>query len=61
MEGITQADYERAMHLNDEAHQKTIVQVCGGDTMERQEIFKEISREARMWLDELKWLRYGKF
>lgn len=46
--------YREAVLKNDDAHRKSIVQVANsGDTQERQEIFKDIHREAIMWLRHL--------
>lgn len=46
--------FRRAIEMNDEAHRKTIREMAnGGDTMDRQDVFKEIQSEARMWLRHL--------
>lgn len=52
-----QLAFRRALDMNDAAHQKTIRELGSMpdivDHDERQEVFKEIQREARMWLNEV--------
>lgn len=45
--------YKQAILLNDEAHRRTIREVCVSDSVNRQEVFRQINIEARMWLRHL--------
>lgn len=51
-------DYKQAVLQNDEAHQREIRQVAERDGVIRQDRFKEIQREARMWLRHLAFIHH---
>ena len=48
-------EYQEAVYLNDEAHRKSIREVDYESTTfgERQKIFADIEKEAKMWLRHL--------
>ena len=52
--------YESAVFQNDEAHRRVIRSIGdkSNDTVDRQELFKSIQREARMWLEHLHFIHY---
>lgn len=53
-----QEAYRRAVDMNDIAHRQTIKEVANATTSERQEVFAEINREARLWLRHLDSIHY---
>lgn len=48
-----QEQYVRAVRMNDEAHRKSIREIDSEDFGDRQERFREIQQEARLWLRHL--------
>jgi len=50
---MSEESYRRAVEMNDEAQYKSIHELDRLEFGDMQEAFKEIQREARMWLNEV--------